>query len=130
MTPLRRGFVRIPTHLFDQLLAIRFSATEARIVLWVIRKTLGWNRLSAEFTWYKIAIDLQLDRAGVLRAGKSLLAREILIITEGQIGVEGVNVPILASGPANGDVSHRWLRTTLTTVTESGDKRHLFTVGR
>jgi phage replication O-like protein O len=67
--------------LFDYLLAKRFTASELRILLWVVRKTLGWNRDTALFTWYQIAKDLDLDRAGVLRAGKGLVAQGVLMTT-------------------------------------------------
>src|SRR5215468_9139848 len=88
MTWVRNGFVRIPSSLFDQLLTMRWSATEMRVVLWVIRKTFGWNRHVTEFTWYKIAADLHLDRSGVLRAGKRLLAGEVLRVASGTIGLK------------------------------------------
>jgi phage replication O-like protein O len=107
MASARGGFVRIPSSLLDHLLTIRFSASELRIVLWVVRRTLGWNRHTTLFTWYQIAKDLQLDRAGVLRAGKALVSRDVLHVTEGRIGMKGADVPTAIQGSLNGDASHR-----------------------
>jgi hypothetical protein len=85
---------------------MRWSATEMRVVLWVIRKTFGWNRHTTEFTWYKIAADLHLDRAGVLRAGKRLLAGEVLTVESGTIGLTDAETHLVL-GPGGGDVGHR-----------------------
>lgn len=65
----------------------RISSSEVRILLWVIRHTLGWNRATVAFSWYRIARDLRLDRAGVLRAGKRLLASGWLSSDGGSIGL-------------------------------------------
>lgn len=81
-------FVRLPTELLEALLRVRLSGTQWRILLWVIRQTLGWNRNTAAFTWYRIARNLALDRGGVLRAGQKLLRSGILYLDGDQIGVK------------------------------------------
>jgi phage replication O-like protein O len=81
-------FVRLPNALLEALLAIRLSGVQWRILLWVIRQTLGWNRNWTPFTWYRIAKDLAMDRGGVVRAGHSLLRFGILCSDHGQIGIQ------------------------------------------
>lgn len=77
------SFVRFPTALFDRLLRIPLNGTQWRIVLWVIRHTFGWHEASCEFSWYKVAKDLSMDRGGVVRAAARLLRAGILT-TEGR----------------------------------------------
>jgi len=102
----RGSFVRIPSGLYDYLLAKRFTASEIRILLWVVRKTFGWNRDTTLFTWYQIAKDLDLDRAGVLRAGKALVAQGVLSTNQGRIGLKGAQSPDATPDFDAGDGSH------------------------
>jgi phage replication O-like protein O len=113
-----KGFVRIPLNIFDHLLTLRLSATELRIVLWVIRKTLGWNRTFTEFTWYRIAADLELDRAGILRAGKNLLTHEILTIDDHKIALKEASASEEMCR-RNGDETHR-----MTTIGDDSPHRN------
>jgi phage replication O-like protein O len=81
-------FLRISNGLFDALLQARLSGAQWRILLWVIRQTLGWNRNTTPFSWYRIARDLALDRGGVVRAGHELIGRGILHSDDGQLGIQ------------------------------------------
>ena len=81
-------FVRFPHTLLRGLMIARFTGVEFRVVLWVVRKTAGWNQRVAAYSWYRAANELQLDRAGVWRAGRSLLAAGVLYIEDGHLGVE------------------------------------------
>jgi phage replication O-like protein O len=80
-------FVRLPTKLLEALLRNRFSGAQWRILLWVIRQTLGWNRHATPFSWYRISKDLAMDRGGVVRAGHKLLSSGILCLDGDQIAV-------------------------------------------
>jgi phage replication O-like protein O len=81
-------FVRVPTPLLEALLRARLTGTEWQVLLWVIRHTDGWNRQWAPFTWYRMAKDLGLDRAGAYRAGQALLRSNILVEAEGRVAVQ------------------------------------------
>ena len=81
-------FVRFPTVFLEALMRAPLSGAQWRIVLWVIRQTLGWNRDRAPFSWYRIAKELTLDRGGVARAGKALIQSGILLEENRQIGIE------------------------------------------
>jgi phage replication O-like protein O len=81
-------FVRVPTHLLEALLRARLSAAQWGIVLWVIRQTLGWNRNTVPFSWYRMAIELAMDRGGVVRAGHRLLCSRILHLEKDEIGIQ------------------------------------------
>jgi phage replication O-like protein O len=92
--PRPERFVRLPTELLESLIRRRFSGTQWRVLLWVVRHTYGWNRTTTLFSWYRIASDLGSNRPGVARAGKRLL-------TEGVLSAEGDQI-----GMAMGDSSH------------------------
>ena len=77
---LTESFVRLPTALLEKLLRTPLNGAQWRILLWIIRHTYGWHRASCQFTWYKIAKDLSVDRGGVVRAGSQLLNAGILRI--------------------------------------------------
>jgi hypothetical protein len=80
-------FVRVPTELLDALLHTPMNGTQWRILFWVIRRTLGWNRDLTLFSWYQIARDLGLDRGGVVRTGNRLTQAGVLSAVGNQIGV-------------------------------------------
>jgi phage replication O-like protein O len=84
----RIGFVRLSNQLLGGLLVAPLTAVQLRVALWVLRQTVGWNRPLTKFTWYGIAKDLCLDRAGVLRAGRTLLDGQLLYAESGRIGIE------------------------------------------
>jgi phage replication O-like protein O len=73
-------FVRVPTPLFEAFMRARFSGGQYRILLWVIRKTYGWNRLRTPFTWYAIAKELRMHRAAVYRAAQCLKTYGVLVV--------------------------------------------------
>lgn len=81
-------FVRVPTEVLEALLLKRLSGGHYRLLLWVIRNTYGWNRSSVPFTWYRIAQDLGMSRPALYRAGKTLVTAGILLMHEGQLGIQ------------------------------------------
>lgn len=72
----------------EALLRARLSAAGWRILLWVVRNTYGWNREWTPFTWYRIARQLDLDRAAAYRAGQRLIQAQILILREQRLAVQ------------------------------------------
>jgi phage replication O-like protein O len=78
-------FVRFPTMFLEALLQAPLSGTQWRILGWTVRRTWGWNRESTSFSWYRLARDLSLDRAGVARAGRRLLSSGILSEERGKL---------------------------------------------
>lgn len=106
-------FVRLPQHLLETLLPVRLSGLEWRVLLWVLRNTLGWNRRLTSFSWYAIAQDLQANRAAVLRAGRRLIRTGILFQDDRYLGAvmpENVAASDAArqrSSPPSGAHRHR-----------------------
>jgi hypothetical protein len=72
----------------EAFLRIRLSPAQSGILFWVMRQTLGWNRNTTPFSWYRIATQLAMDRAGVVRAGHSLLRSGILNLNGDEIGIQ------------------------------------------
>jgi len=77
------SFTPIPSTLLDALIRERLSGSQWRILGWTIRNTLGWQRTSVRFSWYQMARELRMDRAGLLRAARGLL-RDGLLVAEGR----------------------------------------------
>ena len=88
MAPLQQDrFVRLPTEVLEALLHEHLNGGQWRIIFWVIRKTYGWNRSGAPFTWYKIAKDVGMSRPAIYRAGRALLANGVLVAQQGQLAI-------------------------------------------
>jgi phage replication O-like protein O len=81
-------FVRLPTALLEALLSSRLTGVQLRIVLWVIRNTVGWNRTQTLFSWYRIAHKIGGNRAVVWRAGRRLLQARVLCLEDGRLGIQ------------------------------------------
>src|SRR5207245_1392627 len=80
--------VSLPNKLLDGLLAYRLTGVQLRTILWVLRNSAGVSREAAPFSWYQIARELGLDRAGVFRAGTRLIAAKILWLRDGVLGIQ------------------------------------------
>jgi len=82
------GCVSLSNELLDGLLAYRLTSVQLRTILWVLRNAAGCRREAARFSWYQIARELGLDRAGVFRAGTRLIAAKILWLRDGDLGIQ------------------------------------------
>ena len=85
---LNESFMPLPNALADALIRLRLSGSQWRLIFWTLRNTLGWNRESTKFTWYQIAKELGIDRAGLLRAARPLLDRGLLVAENGRLRVQ------------------------------------------
>ena len=103
------SFVRFPTALLERLLHTPLNGTQWRVLLWVIRNTYGWHQLTAQFSWYKIAKDLSMDRGGVVRAGTRLLELGILRIENAELpnGDDSPHRHAMTNHISSGDNDHR-----------------------
>jgi phage replication O-like protein O len=82
------GFLRIPNALLEALLKLDLTGTQWSILFWTVRNTIGWNRDTTCFSWYRMARELSMDRGGVARAGNRLLGAKVLFVRAGQLGIE------------------------------------------
>jgi phage replication O-like protein O len=81
-------FVRVPTTFLEAILQLRLNGTQWCIIFWVLRQTLGWNRQTAPFTWYRVAKELGLDRGGVVRAAHHLIRAGLVYQGAGEVGIQ------------------------------------------
>jgi phage replication O-like protein O len=118
-------FVRLSTPLLEALLAFRMTGVQLRIILWVIRNADGWNRRLTPYRWYQIAKKLGSPRTVVWRAGQKLLQANVLLLEDGQLGIQKDDarwrIPRLV--PADEDA--RQLQIPGTDVTWQQRKRYL-----
>ena len=85
---LNESFMPVPNALVKALMRSTLSGGQCRLILWVLRNTLGWNRESTRFTWYRIAKDLGMNRSTTLRAARQLIEYSVLRIKDGQLSME------------------------------------------
>jgi phage replication O-like protein O len=122
-------FVRVPTDLLEALLRKRLSGGQWSIIFWIIRQTFGWNRPTTSYSWYRIAVELAMDRGGVVRAGRQMLRRKILYLEGSDIGVAHPGIirhrtATMRSGSmtnVSDDESHR---KPMTGIIANDDRRH------
>ena len=86
--PERRESIVISWPLLEALTKLRLSGTQLRLALWVIRRSLERKQRTIPFSWRAISMALNVDRAGLWRAGTKLLRARLLFIEEGRIGFE------------------------------------------
>jgi phage replication O-like protein O len=82
------GFLRMSNTLLEALLKLHLTGTQWGILFWTVRNTIGWNRDTTCFSWYRIARELSMDRGGVARAGNRLLNAKVLFVRDGRLGIE------------------------------------------
>jgi phage replication O-like protein O len=78
-------FIRLPTSLCEDLLQHRLSGVEWAILIWLVRSTIGWHRVSRRTTWSGIARSLRVHRSTVLRASVKLQKAGIVLFENGQL---------------------------------------------
>ena len=76
-------FVPIPNAVVEAMLDSRLTGGQLRILLWMLRKTLGWNKIWVATTWYRIAKELGIERSRVRRDARHLVAQG-LVVQEGR----------------------------------------------
>jgi len=86
---MQDGFSPVPNILLEALLKLDLTGTQWSILMWTLRNTIGWNRETTHFSWYRIAKDLSMDRGGIVRAGSRLLQANVLCACAGELGIEG-----------------------------------------
>ena len=85
---MNEPFTPVPSKLLETLVRQPLSGGQLRIVLWVLRSSLGWQRDSTSFTWYRIAKDTGMNRSAVVRASRALLSNSLIVVERGQIRVQ------------------------------------------
>ena len=86
---MNEPFTPVPSKLIDTLVRQPITGGQWRILLWVLRNSLGWQRDSTSFTWYRIAKDIGMNRSAVIRASRALVSNGFVMVGQGQIRVQG-----------------------------------------
>ncbi len=81
-------FVPIPNAVVEAMLASRLTGGQLRILLWTLRKTIGWNKVWVSATWYRIAKELGLERSRVRRDARHLITEGVVIQKGPELRVE------------------------------------------
>src|SRR5215472_5373838 len=86
--PQSDRFVRLSTELLEALIRSKLAGVQLRIILWVIRNTYGWNRELTPFTWYQISKELRINRGAAYRAGRALVAANVLRVDGCELAIQ------------------------------------------
>jgi phage replication O-like protein O len=76
-------FVPIPNSVIEAMLTSRLTGGQLKVLLWLIRRTIGWNKTWVSVTWYRIAKELGLERSRVRRDAQGLIEKGV-VIRDGQ----------------------------------------------
>jgi len=82
------SFMRVSNTLADALMRSRLTACQWCVLFWALRHTLGWNRHSAPFTWYRVAKEIGMNRSSALRAGRLLVRAGLLSLEDQRLRVQ------------------------------------------
>lgn len=74
------GFTRFDNRLLEALCRLNISSSELRILLYIIRRTFGYNRTSAEISLSEIAGAVGLTNPNTSRALKKLRGCNLIVI--------------------------------------------------
>ena len=85
---VNESFIPVPNALAEALMSSKLSGGQCRLILWVLRNTLGWNRDSTRFTWYRIAKELGMNRSTTLRAARELIEFSVLLVKDAKLSME------------------------------------------
>ena len=112
---IKSGFTRIPNELLESLCALGVSGNEMRIMLWIIRKTYGFNRTSAELPLSEIAKAVgmrinhvseslkKLEEMGLINRRNSQGSQPQVISVEADTGSQKQEFPKTVTVPENGN---------------------------
>ena len=75
------GYTPIASEILEHLVKLPLSAAELRVLLWVFRKTYGWNKKEDLISLTQFEQATKMSRPTVVRALKNLVIRGILVKT-------------------------------------------------
>jgi phage replication O-like protein O len=85
---LHKSFMPVPNALAEALMRSPLTTSQWRVFVWALRRTLGWNRESTPFTWYRVANEIGLNRSCVSRAARFLVHERLVSVNDGRLRVQ------------------------------------------
>jgi len=83
---VENGYTKIANELLDAIVRFDFSKLELRIILYILRKTYGFNKLEDDMTVQQIATATGIDRSNASRALRSLIGGGSVLFRHGKFG--------------------------------------------
>ena len=88
----RESYTKITNSILRVIYRSPFNATEIRIILAIIRMTLGWNKESKIISYSYLAKEVNLDKRNVRRAVSLLVQAKVIIKSKtGRNNMLGLN---------------------------------------
>jgi phage replication O-like protein O len=83
-----KSFMPVPNPLIEALFCLPLTGSQWRVLLWALRHTLGWNRDSTPFTWYRVAKETGMNRSTALRAARPLFETGLLSSNHARLSIQ------------------------------------------
>lgn len=94
------GYTAIANEIMDQLARVSLSGNEWKILMYVFRKTYGFNKKQDRIPLSQFVDGCDMDRTNVCRTIKKLVAKRILVKTYGVYGFnKGYNDWVVVKSP-------------------------------
>lgn len=78
---MNNGFTQIPQDLFDQILKLKITGTQFRILFCVLRETFGWQATTSDLSLKYIQSKTGIDPSNINKAIKQLIEMKLLVMT-------------------------------------------------
>ena len=77
---LERGYIRIANKIMDALISHRIPGNEMQCLLYLLRRTYGWNKKQASISYCEFGCATGLSKRNVIRAIKSLIEKRVILL--------------------------------------------------
>ena len=77
---LENGYTSIANEILEALWKVNLSPYEYRVLLYLLRKTYGWQKKTDRITLSQFAKDIGIDRRLIFRAIKKLSSKQMIVI--------------------------------------------------
>lgn len=85
------GSTMISNEVFEKIYSFPFTNGELRILLFIIRKTWGWNKKEDKISYNQIASATNITRRNAIYAVNTLVKKQALVIKKGYINTISFN---------------------------------------
>lgn len=82
-------YTRIHNTILEKLIAAKLSTSELKLVLFLLRKTYGWNKKEDTLSYGQIAAAINIDRRNAISTVRSLAAKRVINIADAKLGRNG-----------------------------------------
>jgi len=79
---LENGYIKIATEIWEALIKYRISGEEMKCLMFIIRKTYGWNKKQDDISLYQFGQATDMIKPSICRAIKKLKDKNIIFVSK------------------------------------------------